>query len=144
MDLHSCLNSGSLVYRNFVVEVHRKTESVLNNQIKQPTAQVQSLGYDNSALLRELQDGFGAVRRDVSFAVQKMNTMQQGSCPNVSCLTTTVFIAFAVIQILILVGYFMYRLVSGSARLRGDAGLHPSRKRGQVSRGFQLCWEETR
>lgn len=98
-------------YRNFVTEVHRKTESVLNNQIKQPTAQVQSIGYDNSALLRELQEGFGAVRRDVSFAAQKINSMQQGSCPNVSCVSATMFILFAIVQIFILVGYFIYRLV---------------------------------
>lgn len=99
------------VYRNFVVEVHRKTDSVLNNQIKQPTAQVQSIGYDSSALVRELQEGFNAVRRDVSFATQTVNKMQAATCPNIPCLTTTTFIIFAIVQIFILVGYFYYRFV---------------------------------
>lgn len=89
--------------------MHRKTESVLNNQIKQPTAQVQSIGYDSSAHIRELLDGFSAVRRDVSFATQKVNNMQAASCPNIPCLTTTTFVIFAIVQILILVGYFFYR-----------------------------------
>ena len=91
-------------------EVHRKTDSVLNNQIKQPTAQVQSIGYDNSALLRELQDSMSAVRRDISFTSQRINSIPQGSCPNVSCISTTMFVLFATTQILILVGYFIYRL----------------------------------
>ncbi|XP_065223195.1 protein ERGIC-53 [Planococcus citri] len=114
-EIDSILSSQKELYnsvieiRNFVVEVHRKTESVLNNQIKQPTAQVQSIGYDSSAHIRELLDGFSAVRRDISFATQKVNNMQAASCPNIPCLTTTTFIIFAIVQVLILVGYFFYR-----------------------------------
>ncbi|XKL65936.1 hypothetical protein PGB90_009356 [Kerria lacca] len=98
-----------LEIRNFVVEVHRKTESVLNNQIKQPTAQVQSIGYDNSAILRELQESVNAMRRDVSFTTQKLNSVSQSSCPNTNCLSTSIFLVFGVIQVLVLVGYFIYR-----------------------------------
>lgn len=104
---HLCLR----VSRQFIVEVNHKTDTVISNQLKQPTAQVQSVGYDNSAVINEMRQSFDALRRDVSFTAQKVSSAQQASCPNVSCLSTTVFLIFAAVQIVVLVGYFIYRCV---------------------------------
>lgn len=105
MNLRGCV----CVFRTFIVEVNHKTDTVISNQLKQPTAQVQSVGYDNSAVIREMRESFDALRRDVSFTAQKVSSAQQATCPNVSCLSTTIFLLFAAVQVVVLVGYFIYR-----------------------------------
>ncbi|XP_063984599.1 protein ERGIC-53 [Diachasmimorpha longicaudata] len=95
--------------KSFVGEVHSKAESILTNQARQPTAQVQPIGYDYQSLVSEMRDGLNQIKRDVSQTYAKVTGTTPGACPNVNCLSTTVFVAILVIQMMILLGYSMYR-----------------------------------
>ncbi|KAG8234608.1 hypothetical protein J437_LFUL017724 [Ladona fulva] len=90
----------------FVGEVHQRTAAILQNQGK-PTAHVQSVGgspYDFQQLSNELRDSLNSMKRDVGAMAQR-----EGCPPPASCLSTTVFIVIIVIQLIILIGYSMYR-----------------------------------
>ncbi|KAE8752669.1 ergic-53 [Frankliniella occidentalis] len=96
----------------FVTDVRTRTDTIISNQARQPTAQVQSVGYDMTSLVNEMRDGLNTVKRDVAAASAKLGNMPGGgsaggSCP--TCLTTTMFLVFGVVQLTLLFGYFMYR-----------------------------------
>ncbi|EZA56617.1 Protein ERGIC-53 [Ooceraea biroi] len=84
----------------FVGEVHTKAESILSNQARAPTAQVQPMGYDYQSLVSEVRDGLNALKKDVK-------SVGSADCPN--CLTTTMFLLFIGIQMIILLVYSLYR-----------------------------------
>ncbi|XP_011301413.1 protein ERGIC-53 [Fopius arisanus] len=95
--------------KSFVGEVNSKAESILSNQARQPTAQVQPIGYDYQSLVAEMRDGLNRVKRDVSETNAKLSGATPGGCPTVNCLTTTMFLAFLAIQMVILLGYSIYK-----------------------------------
>lgn len=91
-----------------------RADTIIANQARQPTAQVQSVGYDMTSLVNELRDGINTVKRDVAAASAKLGNVSPGGqigggCP--TCLTTTTFLVFAAVQLIILFAYFIYRLV---------------------------------
>nr|XP_023020150.1 protein ERGIC-53 [Leptinotarsa decemlineata] len=43
--------------RQFILELKQRADTILNNQAKQPTAQVQAVGYDTQSLISEMRDG---------------------------------------------------------------------------------------
>lgn len=92
--------------KTFIGEVNSKSETILNNQARQPTAQVQPLGYDYQSLISEMRDGLNQIKRDVS---QNGKVNSPGGCPTTSCLTTTMFLIFLAVQMVILLGYNIYR-----------------------------------
>jgi len=63
------------------------------------------VGPDVQNLLNELKEGMNSVRRDVS----NVATLGGGGCPTVSCVSTSIFIVFLAIQIIILLGYSIYK-----------------------------------
>ncbi|XP_034178140.1 lectin, mannose binding protein ergic53 [Osmia lignaria lignaria] len=89
-------------------ELYSKTDLVLNNQARAPTAQVQPMGYDYHSLVSEMRDGINTLKRDIGQANAKLNS-GGGDCPATNCLTTTMFLLFVAIQMIILLGYSMYR-----------------------------------
>ncbi|XP_008560355.1 protein ERGIC-53 [Microplitis demolitor] len=95
--------------KQFVGEVSSKAETILSNQARAPTAQVQPIGYDYQSLISEMRDGLNQVKRDVAQTYNRLNAAPAASCPTGNCLTTTIFIIFIVIQLIILIGYNMYR-----------------------------------
>ncbi|XP_076635310.1 lectin, mannose binding protein ergic53 [Colletes latitarsis] len=94
--------------KSFVNEVYSKTDTILNNQARAPTAQVQQMGYDYHSLISEMQDGINTLKREIGQANTKLNS---GSidCPTTNCLTTTMFLLFVAVQMIILFAYSMYR-----------------------------------
>ncbi|KAK4884644.1 hypothetical protein RN001_000915 [Aquatica leii] len=89
-------------------DLHRRTETVINNQAKQPTAQVQSVGYDMQSLVSEMRDGLNSVKQNVAQVSQKMGS-SSSNCPNVSCVSVTSVLIISVVQLVILLGYSIYR-----------------------------------
>ncbi|XP_032666479.1 protein ERGIC-53 [Odontomachus brunneus] len=85
--------------KSFVTDVHSKAESILNHQTRAPTAQVQPMGYDYQSLITEMRDGLNTLKKQ----------MRQTECPSTNCLTVSMFLLFIGIQMLILLGYSLYR-----------------------------------
>ncbi|KAG5328658.1 LMAN1 protein, partial [Acromyrmex charruanus] len=105
-EVEAVLNNQNIILntareiKSFMGEVHSKTESILNNQAHAPTAQVQPMGYDYQSFITEMRDGLNTLKKDVK---TPLNT----DCPN--CLTTTVFLLFIGVQMIILLVYSLYR-----------------------------------
>lgn len=89
------------------MELKQKAETIINNQAKQPTAQVQSVTYDAQAIISEMRDGLSHVKQNVGNIAQKLGQGQ--NCPNVSCVSVTTLLAIAVFQLLVILGYNIYR-----------------------------------
>lgn len=68
---------------------------ILNNIL-----QVQPMGYDYQSLVSEMRDGLNSLKRDVK-------ATGSGECP--TCLSTTMFLLFIGIQMIILLVYSLYR-----------------------------------
>jgi mannose-binding lectin 1 len=92
--------------------VHSRSDSILQNQARQPTAQVQSVGYDMASVINEMRDGLNVVKRDVAAASQRLvsGSGTPAGCPQqVACVSTTVFLIFVVVQLVIILGYSVWR-----------------------------------
>ncbi|XP_046420528.1 protein ERGIC-53 [Neodiprion fabricii] len=94
--------------KSFVGEVHSKADTILNNQARGPTAQVQPIGYDYQALISEMKDGLNRVKRDIEHANVKLDAGNK-DCRTGNCLTTSMFLVFLAVQMVILLGYNIYR-----------------------------------
>lgn len=100
--------------KGYVTEIHQRTATIIQNQSKQQVAQgtasIQPVGYDfvqNS--INEIKEGLNVIKRDISITAQRLAS-QPTSCPTVQpCLNTTVFVVFMVVQLIVLLGYFVYR-----------------------------------
>jgi len=106
------LFSACFLYcRTLTQEVHTRSDSILQNQARQPTAQVQSMGYDMASLISEMRDGLNTVKRDVAAASQRLGGGgAPGGCPPpTACLSTTVFLVFAAVQLAVILGYSLWR-----------------------------------
>lgn len=98
-----------LCCRTLTQEVHVRSDSILQNQARQPTAQVQAMGYDMASLVSEMRDGLNTVKRDVAAASQRLGGAP-GSCPpQTGCLSTTIFLVFAALQLAVILGYSLWR-----------------------------------
>ncbi|XP_044004595.1 protein ERGIC-53 [Aphidius gifuensis] len=93
--------------KSFIGDVNSKTETILNNQARQPTAQVQPMGYDYQSLISEMRDGLNQIKRDVSHNNKAGGNV--ADCPTGNCLTTTMFLIFLAMQMVILLGYNIYK-----------------------------------
>lgn len=111
-DVDAVLNSQNIIIstiqeiRSFVGELNSKTDTVLNNQARAPTAQVQPMGYDYQSLISEMRDGLNVLKRDMAQTSAKLTAPD---CPSTNCLTTTMFLLFVAIQMIILLAYSVYR-----------------------------------
>ncbi|KAJ8686378.1 hypothetical protein QAD02_022172 [Eretmocerus hayati] len=104
---NSILNTAYEI-KSFITDVHSKTNSILNNQAKGPTAQVQPLNYDYQSFIAEMRDGLNMLKQDVS-QVNKRLANDNSNCPTSNCLTTTIFLLLLVVQMVVMLGYNMYR-----------------------------------
>ncbi|KAL0268079.1 UNVERIFIED_CONTAM: hypothetical protein PYX00_010151 [Menopon gallinae] len=94
--------------RGFVGDVHTRSEQILQNQARQPTAQVQSVGYDMASLVSEMRDGMNQVKQSLAGTVQRLaGTQNVPACQ--PCLSTTTFVVFIIIQLIVMLGYAVYR-----------------------------------
>ena len=105
-------SANFLCFRTLTQEVHARSDSILQNQARQPTAQVQSMGYDMASLISEMRDGLNTVKRDVAAASQRLGGgggAPVGCPPPTACLSTTIFLVFAVLQLVVILGYSLWR-----------------------------------
>ncbi|XP_056638339.1 protein ERGIC-53 [Diorhabda sublineata] len=93
--------------KQFVVELKLRADTILNNQAKQPTAQVQSVGYDTQSLISEMRDGLNHVKQNLVQLSQKAPAQQ--NCPVVTCVNTTTVLMIAAVQLAIILAYNLYR-----------------------------------
>ncbi|KAJ8942634.1 hypothetical protein NQ318_013347 [Aromia moschata] len=93
--------------KQFVLELKQRTDTIINNQAKQPTAQVQSVGYDTQSLISEMRDGLNHVKQNMAQVTQKLGQGQ--ACPTGNCVSVTTVLVVAAVQLLIILGYNMYR-----------------------------------
>ena len=60
--------------------------------------------------LNEVKEGLNLIKRDISVTAQRLAAQPVTSCPTAQpCLSTTIFAVFMVIQMVIMIGYFIYR-----------------------------------
>ncbi|KAL3287780.1 hypothetical protein HHI36_002242 [Cryptolaemus montrouzieri] len=93
--------------KQFALELKGKSDSILMNQVKAPTAQVQAVGYDTQSLISELRDGLNQVKTGVQQVHQKLGN--EGGCPKVSCVSLTSILVIVAVQLGIILGYNIYR-----------------------------------
>lgn len=114
------------VFRSFVVDIHSKTGQLLNRgsgsaqQVSGP-----GVGSVDSKSIQEMKESLNLVRRDLGAVNQRLaasggaggaqaqtgggSVVQCPDIPPVSCVSTTIFIALMVAQLVILISYLMYR-----------------------------------
>lgn len=60
------------------------------------------------SLVNEMRDGINQVKQSLASSFQRVpGSQSQTSCP--PCLSTTTFVVFLVIQLIIMLGYSIYR-----------------------------------
>lgn len=57
--------------RAAINEIQAKSDNILQNQARQPTAQVQAAGYDVQSMISEMRDGLNQIKQGVSSVHQK-------------------------------------------------------------------------
>lgn len=87
-------------------DVKMKSDSILNNQARQPTAQVQSVGYDMQSLISEMRDGLNNLKQSIS---QPQRGAPVPECPRVSCVSLTTLLIVVTVQLVVMLGYSMYK-----------------------------------
>ena len=100
--------------RAYVTEIHQRSATIIQNQGKQQQAvgSAQPIGYDHlQNSLNEIKEGINTIKRDISVTAQRLAAQPVASWPTQTCLSTTIFAVFMVIQMVIMIGYFIYRLV---------------------------------
>lgn len=95
------------MFRQFVLELKTRADTIINNQAKQPTAQVQAVGYDTQSLISELRDGMNSLKQNYGHVVQKLTEKQ--TCPTTNYVSVSMVLGIAALQLVILLGYSMYR-----------------------------------
>lgn len=91
-----------------------RSEQIIATQSRQPTAQVQSVGYDMQSVVNEMRDGLNHIKNGISHVTTKLGSnpqaaAQNGQCPKQSCVSVTVFLVIAVLQLAVTLGYQMYK-----------------------------------
>ena len=104
-----------IVCRAYVTEVHRRSDTILQNQAKQQTAgtaQVASVGYDHvQNSMNEIKESLNALKRDMSITAQRLAAQPATCPPSQPCLNTTVFLVIMVAHVIVMIGYFIYRYI---------------------------------
>lgn len=100
--------------RQFAIELKARADTIINNQARAPTAQVQAVGYDTQALVAELRDHLNQVKQGQVQLQQRLDSglpqMQaQTQCPTSNCVSLTSMLVVIVLHLAIVLGYMLYR-----------------------------------
>ncbi|KAJ6633148.1 Protein ERGIC-53 [Pseudolycoriella hygida] len=95
----------------FVQDLQTRTEKVLQNQARQPTAQIQGTGgYDVQSMIVEMRDGLNQVKLGIQAVGQKISPQAQaGGCPTTNCLGLTAFLVVTAVQLSLMLAYTLYK-----------------------------------
>ncbi|XP_067646729.1 protein ERGIC-53 [Eurosta solidaginis] len=98
--------------RALLSEVHTRTDTIMQNQQRAPTAQVQAAGYDIQSIIAEMRDGMNQVKQGMAHVGQKLGTPQAGAqtaCPRGNCVGVTLFLSVTVVQLLLVFLYTIFK-----------------------------------
>ncbi|CAG9860160.1 unnamed protein product [Phyllotreta striolata] len=95
--------------KQFILEVKQRADTIINNQAKQPTAQVQSVGYDSQSLIAEMRDGLNHVKTNMMQMAQKITAPPGGACPTVNCVSVTTILIISIVHLAVILAYNLYR-----------------------------------
>ncbi|XP_055912905.1 protein ERGIC-53 isoform X1 [Eupeodes corollae] len=119
IDVDMMLNNQNMLIntireiRTLVGEINTRSDTIINNQAKAPTASIQSAsGYDVQALVVEMRDGLNQVKQGMTVVGQKLNSPNASplaSCPSGNCVGITLFLSVTAVQLLLVLLYNVYR-----------------------------------
>lgn len=96
--------------RTILGEIQIRTDSILTNQARQPTAQIQSTGYDVQSMMNEMRDGLNQVKQGVANVGARIGTnpqAQTGGCP--SCVSMTAILVITAVQLSVMLAYSLFK-----------------------------------
>lgn len=94
--------------RTVLGEVQARTDSILTNQARQPTAQIQSAGYDYQQLVSEMRDGLNQVRQGIASLGRTGGAPQAATgCP--ACVSVTTVLVITAVQLILMLAYSLFK-----------------------------------
>lgn len=97
--------------RTILGEVQSRTDTILTNQARQPTAQIQSTGYDYQQLVSEMCDGLNQVRQGIAGLGRTAGGAPQAQaatgCP--SCVSVTMILVITAVQMVLMLAYSLFK-----------------------------------
>lgn len=107
---HNYLVQVTKELRTVLGEVQARTDSILTNQARQPTAQIQSAGYDYQQLVSEMRDGLNQVRQGIAGLGRTGGAPQAQAatgCP--SCVSVTMILIITAVQLTLMLAYSLFK-----------------------------------
>ncbi|XP_053953969.1 protein ERGIC-53 [Anastrepha ludens] len=98
--------------RTLIGEIHTRADTIIKNQQRAPTAQVQAAGYDIQSVIAEMRDGMNQVKQGMAHVGQKFGSPQAGAqiaCPTGNCVGVTLFLSVTVVQLLLVFLYNFFK-----------------------------------
>ncbi|XP_055686391.1 protein ERGIC-53 isoform X3 [Lutzomyia longipalpis] len=97
--------------RQIIGDLAMRTDTILQNQARQPTAQVQASGYETQGLLNEMRESMNNVKQGLAQIGHTLSTKDGGGagCPTSNCLGLTTFLVITVIQLSLVFCYSLFR-----------------------------------
>ncbi|GAB0092585.1 Protein ERGIC-53 [Sergentomyia squamirostris] len=96
--------------RSIIAELSSRTDTILQNQARQPTAQVQASGYEMQGVISEMRDSMNNVKQGLAQIGHTLNTKDGATgCPTPSCLGLTTFLVITAVQLSLMFVYSLYR-----------------------------------
>uniref|UniRef100_A0A6B2ECP4 Putative mannose lectin ergic-53 involved in glycoprotein traffic n=1 Tax=Phlebotomus kandelakii TaxID=1109342 RepID=A0A6B2ECP4_9DIPT len=97
--------------RSIISELAVKTDNILQNQARQPTAQVQTSGYEVQGLMTEMRESMNNVKQGMAQISHTLNAKDGAAtgCPTNNCLGLTAFLVITVVQLSVVFCYSLFR-----------------------------------
>lgn len=117
-EVDSLLNANNILTQSLrdlktqLNDLNQRTETLINNQ--KPGGSVGG-GYDMHSLVSEMRDGLNTVKQGVQGVQARINQPQPlNGCPTVKCVGLTPFLIAISVQLLIILGYNIYKDAKGN------------------------------
>lgn len=109
MNNNNYLVQVSKELRTVLGEIQTRTDSILTNQARQPTAQIQSTGgYDYQQLVSEMRDGLNQVRQGIA-GIGRAGGVPQAATGCPSCVSLTTILVVTAVQLTLMLAYSFFK-----------------------------------
>ncbi|XP_055707371.1 protein ERGIC-53 [Phlebotomus papatasi] len=96
--------------RSIIAEISSRSDTILQNQARQPTAQIQGSGYEVQGLMNEMRESMNNVKQGLAQIGHTLNTKDGATgCPTGNCLGLTTFLVITVVQLSVVFAYSLFR-----------------------------------
>lgn len=96
--------------RSIIAEISSRSDTILQNQARQPTAQIQGSGYEVQGLMNEMRESMNNVKQGLAQIGHTLNTKDGAmGCPTSNCLGLTTFLVITVVQLSVVFAYSLFR-----------------------------------